>query len=189
MDSLLLLREGQVIEVLFDATHHLTDQDWLAPPCANAHYIPQAPVHLFLPSPASPLFSPSPLSPPFLLSPTLPPSPTTCAWDAARRTAPRPTSAFLPHTRGLDETALFLCGAPGAEEAVRRLACDTNRAREPRQGRGGKKGKQAMGAGAVAEVTETMTIQRLREEIARAESGTKKEKGAFRGLRKRFQLG
>ncbi|CAN8098009.1 unnamed protein product [Discula destructiva] len=179
------LHEGQVIEVLFDADQHLTEPDWQVPACEPSRHIPPVPIHLFL-SPSSRRSSTSSLSSPFLLSPTRPPSPTSCAWDAARKTAPRPTSTFLPRTLGLHETALYLLDVPGAEEGVRQLAQDLMCARElqPVQ----RKSCVPTVEKAVAEVTETMSIQRLTEEIARAEREMRMGPGLFKGVRMRFQL-
>lgn len=184
------LHEGQVLEVLFDADDYLTPVDWLAPPCEPSRHVP---LHIFIPPSSrrsSTASTTSSLSSPLLLSPTRPPSPARCAWDAARRTAPRPTSTFVPCARGLDETALFLVGVPGAEEQVRRLARDPAVARCARELLLVQQTRQWwwVPVKAVPEITETMQIQRLREEIARAESKTRRGPGSFRGLRKRFQL-
>lgn len=194
-------REGQVIEVLFDADQPLSPTHWAEPVTPEPWR--HIPIPITLPtrrfSTASTSSSISSCASPLLLSPTLPPSPTISAWDAARKTSPRPTLAFIPHARGLDAAALWLAGVPSAEADVRKerdLAAKQS-AREVRLA------QQALGPRAnvprevatlewmakTAEVTEGMQIQRLKEKISEAEAQRRAQSGRggfFRGIRSRF---
>lgn len=81
--------------------------------------------------------------------------------------------------------ALFLAGAPGVEEGVRRLVSTTAVVSGLNQQQ-----QCAVVKGKTVEVTETMRIERLREMISRAAGGKGKagKEGGRRGMRMRIQL-
>ncbi|KAJ4424919.1 hypothetical protein N0V82_000423 [Gnomoniopsis sp. IMI 355080] len=120
-------------------------------------------------------------------------SPTASAWELARKTSPRPTSSFLPCSRGLHAASLFLAGVPGAEDAVRnaRNLAIQQTARElklvkklaPRTNVPNVVATVEW-MGKSAEMTQTLQIHRLREEIEKAEKSTQTR--TSRGIRRRF---
>lgn len=187
-------KEGHIVEVLFDA-----DQ-WLSPADRADSNLEQSsrpvPESLNIPVPFPRRSSTSSIisdTSPIQLSPTLPPPSTTFPQEDARETSLRPTTSFLPSSRGFHAASLFLAGAPGAEHAVRnaRDLAINQIARELKlvKKMAPKTNVPKVMAtvewmGKAAEMTKTLQIQRLREEIEKAEMCA--QNGLSRGIRRCF---
>ncbi|KAJ4393176.1 hypothetical protein N0V93_002383 [Gnomoniopsis smithogilvyi] len=186
-------REGEVIEVLFDADKSVSPAEWADQTLEPSRSIPH-PLNISLPFPrrcstSSTISNASPIQ----LSPTLSSSPVSNIFERARNTNPRPTTSFLPCSRGLHAASLFLAGVPGAEDAVR-YARDLAIKQTARELKLVKRWAPRTNVpkvmatvewmGNVAEVTQTLQIQRLREEIEKAEK--RAQTGISRSIRRCF---
>lgn len=166
-------REGQVVEILFDADQWLSSADWAEPALEASHPIP-APLKISLPlarrcSTSSTISCASPIQ----LSPTLPLSSTTRTEDAARNTSSRPATSFLPCSPGLHATSLFLSCVPGARKVVQQAqdsAIKQSRMWELKL---------------VEKLASKTNVQKLNEKTLKTEPGT--QAGLFKGVMRRFR--